>query len=315
MSRPRRVDMRGVLILLMLTVIGTVLVLIVGVLYIFNHKEEVLSVVIATNPVQIVYFPDNTSTVVVTLPIDRYINGAHAVGNYSLESLWRLGVLDFRDEHLLRLSLEQALGVPIQYYLGIHDTSGILSGSLHSYKEFFSVGQIVSKLQGRFRTNMNFLAYIRVLLRLTTHSSDKIKTYDLSTLPLYTNIILPDETVVNTLDPSKLDVTIPHIFEVEAIRRGSIRLAVYNTTSTPALGSTAGRLLNNIGGNVVEVGNDPQIRETCVLIGTNEHTQSAIGLFIQSYFSCKPENTVDDQRADIILKLGKDYERMFLPRE
>ena len=100
--------------------------------------------------------------------------------------------------------------------------------------------------------------------------------------------------------------------EEDSIRKESLRVAVYNTTDMPTLGHRAERKVNKIGALVVEVGNDTPVVDTCIVSGIKSVIESFTVRFMVDTYGCKTNVSEINKRADIEMRIGRDFQRHFL---
>ncbi len=249
---------------------------------------------------------DRTLTLI-SFPADIAAEGTHGYGTYSLAAFWRLGEIDKKDGMVLSEIMSEALGIPITGYIG-SKTGGNISQSVFSIKNIFGF------LGGVYRTNIPLNTFISLAWMLDVERPDRVKTYDFTqdTAAVAGDSVLPDGSTVKILDPQRLDAQLNTIFEDESVRRESVTVAVYNTTGMPSLGNRIGRLLTNLGVSVVTVGNDTPEVNTCTVTGSEPILKSKSAKVIVSVLGCR--SVVGKvSRADIILRIGKMYEKRFIP--
>lgn len=253
---------------------------------------------------------DRTLTLI-SFPADLVSEGTHGYGTYSLTAFWRLGEIDKKDGTVLSESISEALGIPIDGYIGpktgefpYRNDAYTTTKTVFSFRNIFSAS----------RTNIPFRTHIGLAWLLNFSRPDRVKTYDFSKnqAAVAADSVLPDGSTVKILDPQRLDAQLNTVFEDEAVRRESITVAVYNTTNMPSLGNRVGRLLTNLGVSVVTVGNDTPEVDTCTVTGSESILKSKSAQVIVSVLGCKPL-VGEATRANLLLRIGKSYAKRFLP--
>lgn len=257
---------------------------------------------------------DRTLTLI-TLPSDVAAEGTHGYGTYSLAAFWRLGEIDKKDGTVLSESMSEALGIPVDGYIGPkigEFTYG--DNSLAAVKSIFSLKHVVGFIGGRYRTNIPFKKFIDLAWRLNFSRPDRVNNYDFihNMSAVAQDSVLPDGSIVRILDPQRLDAQLNTVFEDESVRRESVTVAVYNTTNMPSLGNRVGRLLTNVGVSVVTVGNDTPEADTCTVAGSDQALKSKSANVIVAVLGCK-RVVGDTSRADLIIRIGKTYAKRFIP--
>lgn len=278
-----------------------------------NKHEKRLNVVLATSPVAIFSYEKSWGARLILLPENLVIEGLQGYGNYSLEGLWKLGIIDKKKGELLRLSLEEAIALPINYYLGEKDKLLSFSNQdiAKSLKQFFKLSQISNFAGGKWQTNMSFTAYFGLINLIESIPDEEIKVFDFQKNTVSNDEFLPDGTSRQILDTNKFDHAIDTFFEEEEVRQAGLTVAIYNTTHTPLLGNRAARLLSHLGARVVSVANDsPQI-DQCEVVIQKEYAKNEFAEFIIRHYACKLLNSGEPGRANMVLRLGRDYEARF----
>lgn len=286
-------------------------------LFFFHQRPELYSrinVLIVGDAVVLASWDTNRGDLTLTsFPKDGYIQAIGGYGDYSLESLWKLGFIE-KKPTLLSYSIEEAIAVPVPYFLGIAN-EGISSTALDTetiVRQFFSYQQLLSILGRKVHTNIPLFLYID-LIRLTSRiSKDRIYEISLDADAVLQLEELPDGSQRKLIDINKLDLLTEHRFEDERFRREAKSVAIYNTTPTPFLGTRVARLLGSAGAVVITVGNETGDRDACLLKGSKESLKSFTGRFIESHFGCEQEEQADT-RADLVVLLGRTYEKRFMP--
>ena len=279
--------------------------LVVAVL-LFRKSSSLLrtTVVLVGDPV-VVWSQDRATKRVVriTLPKDAVVEGVHGYGMYALESLWSLGAIDRKDGEVLVRSIEEALGIPIQWFIGKKEEGKVTLG-LSSLFEY---------LRGGYRTNLSLPEFIALVMDSSGMRADKITDVTITPDTALTSEQIADGSTRQVLDTSRVDVLLGTLFEDERIRKESLSVAVYNTTDMSTLGSRVARTLGHLGVFVVRVGNAaPEIGDCTVTANKDVLTTLTVAV-IREVFACKDvEGAVDV--ADIEVRLGSAYQARFLPQ-
>lgn len=247
-----------------------------------------------------------------SIPADVAAEGTHGYGTYSLAAFWRLGEIDKKDGTVLVESVSEALGIPIDGYIG-PKTGEFAYGNdaLTTTKAIFS---FPNSIWGRYRTNIPFKKFIDLAWRLNFSRPDRVNIYDFThnTTEVAQDSVLPDGSTVQILDPQRVDSQLKNIFEDASVRRESVTVAVYNTTDMPSIGNRVGRLLANVGVSVVTVGNDTPEIDTCTVVGSENALKSKSAEVVVAILGCK-RVVGDTRRADLIIRIGKTYVKRFIP--
>jgi anionic cell wall polymer biosynthesis LytR-Cps2A-Psr (LCP) family protein len=281
-----------------------------------QHPYSRQTYVIVSDPVIVASWSDaDRILTLMSFPSDILAEGTHGYGTYSLDAFWRLGEIDKKDGTVLAESMSEALGIPVDGYIGPRiGTFSHGADMLGAVKSIFSLRNVFGILGGRYRTNIPFGMFINLAWRLNFSRPDRVNTYDFTqhTSAVAVDSVLPDGSTVKILDPQRLDAQLNTVFEDETVRRESVTVAVYNTMDMPSLGGRVGRLLTNLGVSVVTVGNDTPEVDACGMQGSAAALKSKSADVIVAVLGCK--RTVEEEtRADLIIRIGASYAKRFLP--
>ncbi len=247
-----------------------------------------------------------------TIPSDIAAEGTHGYGTYSLAAFWRLGEIDKKDGTVLAESISEALGIPVNGYIGPKTGAFIYEHDARTtIKKIFS---FLNSIGGRYRTNVPFGKFISLAWLLNFSRPDRVNVFNFThnTTAVARDSVLPDGSTVRILDPQRVDSQLKTVFEDESVRRESVTVAVYNTTDMTSLGNRVGRLLTNVGVSVVTVGNETPEIDACTVTGSDEVLKSKSAQVVVAVLGCKSV-IGDTSRADLIIRIGKTYAKRFMP--
>lgn len=273
------------------------------------------TVVIANDPVVVVSIDSQQRrAAVIVVPADTQIEAVSGYGQYSLESLWKLGAIDKKDGDILAESIQELLGIPVQWYIGPSKENNIwtVSDPQALVSHVFSLQGLVRYISSSYRTNMPFLRMVRLKVALNGVAGNQYKRIVLVPDNAITMKEQPDGTTMPTVDLSRLDVLLGNMFENEKIRKDAESVAIYNTTSMSSLGSRVGRMLSKLGVFVVSIGNNPVGLSQCELEGSSEALNRETAKMIDAIFHCRKISARGMLRADLELRLGMDYAKRFV---
>lgn len=237
---------------------------------------------------------------VVSIPEKTLIKTIHGYGDYRIESLPKLEVLEKRN--LISESLENTLSIPIEGFVNLGDCS--LSGETEA-KNIFLKGLLQSFFSNG-RTNLSKWDLIRLFWSSRNLKVEQIKRLDLETAGITSLQTLPDGSQLLKISPEKMEAQAAEFFRDEVGRRESLAIEVLNATDYPGLGERAVRILSNLGLEVVRVGNESHQYKECLLLGSRLTAKTYTVRRLREIFNCtfKEEEL---QRADLSLILGQDY--------
>ena len=251
----------------------------------------------------------DNSFVLIALPSDTVIDAVHGYGAYSLDALWKLGEIDKNERNLLRQSMQEFMGIPIPWYVGMkdHKTPVAAEDAKDIVRSYFLWQRLWSYVSGALHTNVPISVYFSFIKSFLLSTPDKISLYDMTELNGIQEEKLADGSSIKKLNLGRFDEIIGHAFDDEKLRNEQVSVAIYNTTDLSSVGQRIARLLGHMGIFVITVGNDtPEITD-CTLTASKNVLRTKTAGFIRSLYHCK--DLVDDGtvRADILLRMGSQY--------
>jgi hypothetical protein len=274
-----------------------------------------ITIVIAGSPVSVWSWDTVGHTItVVSIPSEYVVDAVNGYGHYSLEALWKLGVMDKRDGLLLADSIGDSLGISIPWYIG-EKTEGIPAETdvVAFGKQLFSFSRMPKLIAQSYRTNISLPLFFSITKELSGLRIDKIVFIDLSQKSISLEEELPDGTKRHVISPADIDTVLKGVFEDERIRQEGYSVALYNTTHMPSLANRAARILSTLGMLVVSVGNQEEEVTRCEMLADAAAIQSFTGQAITAIFHCEGKPPRSDKRADIEVFIGSDYASRFEP--
>ena len=274
--------------------------------FLFRKQSSVgrTTVVLAGDPVVVWSKDRSTKRVIrITIPNDTAIEGVHGYGMYALESLWSLGAIDRKDGEVLGRSLEEALGVPIGWFIGRKGEGAVA----------LDPWVVLHYLRGAYRTNIPLSILIGLVIDRIGVRPDEITDIAITPDTGLTTQTIADGSTRQVLDLPRVDILLGGLFEDERIRKEGLSVAIYNTTDMPTLGSRVARTLGHLGIFVVRVGNAAPRVDDCTITGTKRFLTTITAAVIREVFGCKPGEG-DTDVADLEVRVGRAYQARFLPQ-
>jgi len=318
-QRRQKVKRRFASVRKILGLIGLVLLLGGGIQFwrswqqgLWNGRER-LTLVFDATPVLVVSFdPEPKTLSLLLIPRETYIQTIHGYGAYRLGSIFQLGELEGYGGELLAGSLEEYLGTPVQAYANLAvtcpETAGQVKAVARCQKNLLTA--LRSLLNGNGQTNLTKWDLVRLWWGIRGVRFDKIRRLDLQETGLVKEITLPDETTALTVDPHQLDRLVADWFADTSLKREDLSIGVFNATDHPGLAQRAARLISNLGGRVVEVGDWQEKEEECQLRCQPSILKKETARRLLSLFHCRyGGEQIEEKQAAIILILGENYWR------
>jgi len=263
-----------------------------------GEKTYIVSFSAAGNKVTMLAIPERT-----------VIKGARGYGNYSIEALSSLDVIDKRNGTLLVESVADAFGIPV---MGVVDAGSGTSGEARNVlTRIFSWSSLFPKGAATI-TSIPLGQRLRYVQIVQSLPPDGLSFVDASAAVV--SETLPDGSTASVLDEAKLDFILGKSFIDTGLRGEGFTVALYNAANIPLVGSRTSRLLTRLGIQLVYVGNAPGPHKDCQMHGNEKSLRSDTARFIRDYFRCVDEKagTIGSETgADLIVELGEDYAERF----
>ncbi len=280
--------------------------------HLFPSSPFRTTVLLVGNPMLVASWDGRKKHVtVIELPSAITISGMRRVGEYSLESLWKLGELDTKNKALLADSLGETLGVVIPWYHG--PKIGELPDqpvAETSIRKMFSIGNALALVMGRYRSNLPLQTFLPLALATQGLRTEAFEKLDVGKTSAIVQKELADGTTLGLLDMDRLDVVLGTRLEEEDVRVESLRVMVYNTTTMPTLGRRMERRISRAGALVVGIGNDSPTVGRCIILGRREALNSKTVRYIAHFYSCSVKEG-ETSRSDIEVRVGEEFEKRF----
>lgn len=299
----------------------TVFVLVLLTIFIFNQyrssqfltRNHRINLVINSNPVMMVsfskYFQDKQ--IILVIPQNTYLPVAYGYGNYRIESLWQLSVLE-NNPLIFTGTLADALGLPMQFYIhrpGLPELKNAKDNSeiLNFMKKYFSS---VSWLSSANKTNLNFIDKLIIGFKILVLKSNDVLIYNLEEVPyLINHVTLPDSSSVNEFNQETLDTFLGQKFENRQIRTEGLTVEVQNTTSVSKIGQKFARYLINSGAKVIAITSSSEYISGCTVLTNKSNMKKSLIKFLVINFGCQVAENNDEQSIDVLIKLGENFSK------
>ena len=268
--------------------------------------EHQINIVIDGQPVVLVSFEPERKTPlnILTLPPETYIKLTHGYGFYRLESVNNLAGYEGRiGGQLLAESLSEYLGLPLEAYISGSNIK--LADNKNSADFILEI--IWNLLCGHGQTNLSKWDLARLWWRIRLMRSDKIALANLCKDDICYKETLIDGSEVLKIDLEKADKITDDFFQDYLIRQEGLTISVLNQTSSVGLASSAARMINKIGGRVIQIGEEKDTGVKCLIRVGQRLSQSYTLRRLKKIFGCELRiGETNDQRADIVLIVSHD---------
>ncbi|MBI4066954.1 LytR C-terminal domain-containing protein [Candidatus Gottesmanbacteria bacterium] len=268
------------------------------------------NIVYSTDPVVLVSFEgEEEEATVVVVPESSYMRVPRGYGTYKAESVYDLGELDSKVGGGLLISetVQSVFGVPIDGYIKLEEKS--LGGGNIDYQrlksKLFNL-KIISKVT-EGKTNLTLPEVIRFYLGMNRLRSDQVDIIDLEKANILDDIKLPDSSVVGQIDSDRLDKQLAGAFAEKEMLKENLSIAIENGTSVGGVAGQIARLIGNMGGKVVDIGNTEGKEEGRCKIMSNVDTTTYTVKRLAQVFRCVTDKKADEGISDISIILGREF--------
>jgi hypothetical protein len=135
----------------------------------------------------------------------------------------------------------------------------------------------------------------------------KIEIVNLSETTVAEEFDLPDGAKARKIDNQRLSRIISNLFTDNRIRQEDLAIAIMNASGRTGLAANGARLVANIGGRLVEVGDWPEKLENCQIKTTVGSKKTYTAQKLAKVFNCQLRTEVEEgERWDLLVVLTED---------
>jgi hypothetical protein len=278
-----------------------------------NQINLVFNSTITGQPVLVASFnPQEKSLNTLIIPGETLVEVIQGYGLYRVESIYSLGELEGKGGLLLAGSIQEYFGLPIDGWVAGHKSKrsvNLVTGAAGSRNYFIDI--IVESLKEESRTNLARWDLVRLWWEIRGVRQDRIKMVDLGETSASEEVVLPDGTKAIKIDPQHLEQIISEVAVDEKIRKEDLAIAVLNATNQPGLATKGSRLIRNIGGRVIGIGETenfqfPISNFQCQIRSKKNYKNSYTVKRLSKIFNCDwGGEDLEGQRAQVVLIIGR----------
>lgn len=271
------------------------------------YGQNRLNLVVETQPIFVVSLVPGKELVILLIPDDTFVEAIRGFGFYRIKSIYNLGQLEGRGGELLLGSTQEFLGVPLDGYVLMENLKLKVGQDGEMVKKLL-LSQIGLLLKSSHKTNLTAWDLIMFWWQLKKIRPSKITLVDLGQLDACSEMTLADGSRAVEVDPERLNQVVSQLFEDEKIGAEDLAISILNGTSRPGLAKRGARLISNLGGQVVEIGDWQAVISNCQLRGAKSQVKSYTAQKLKSIFNCQwSTEDLAGHRSDLIVILGEDY--------
>lgn len=273
------------------------------------------TVVFITSPVIVVSFnPADNSLTSVSIPSDTYVDATHGYGQYRLGKIYDVGNLDHRGGEVLKSTVRELLGIPIDGYIDLNQQSLTNSQSLSGVDFVVNRDQLLgwqnlfNLFSKKTKTDLRMSDIWQFYSKTGAVKAGKITFVNLINASVLISKQLPDGTNILVADQLRMDGLLRDLFHEDNIASENLKMVVLNSTDTAGLGDKIARIINNMGIQVVNVSNYAVPVQDCRLYLNKSMINSLTVVKLKRIFGCSVvDKELPDVRADIAFVVGKKY--------
>ena len=210
--------------------------------------------------------------------------------------------MEDRGIELLAVSLETYFGLPVDGWIEAEREWQGVDGA----KQLLS-GLIGLGLKEKSLTNLSRWDLVRLWLMVNRTRGHKIEVIDLGETTVAEEFGLPDGTQAKRIDNQRISRIISNLFTDYQLRQEDLAIAIMNAGGETGLAAEAARLVANIGGRLVEVGDWSEELTECQIKTTPLAKKSYTNQKFVKIFDCQSQADLEeDSRWDILIILTGD---------
>lgn len=244
-----------------------------------------------------------------------YVDVPKGYGEWTIGSVFPLGQEDGnRGTSLLRLSLSRLVGLPLDGIIikeGSPETAeGIISSLRKNQLAFLG-------LSSSLKSNVSTWELLTLGKFISSVRSDKVISLDLAKSTITESKLLPDSSRVLGIDTIQLDSFIRSNLADTAFTDENATIAILNATDHPGLAQYASRMVTNMGGTVIFMGNTESLQAKSLVISTGQDPASyqitqkrleeVFAPWCQKDLCSSNDPKVVNSRSQIAIILGEDF--------
>lgn len=267
------------------------LMLLLGIVYLYRstaHLPSRVGLVVVGSPYRVIVWdrPRGALTSMI-LPDDVVIDLVHGYGRLPVRSLLSLDQMEKQHGNLIRDSIADAVGFPIDFYLVTREERTEETEERSNVRHIFSFGRLIPLLLHQVESNIPFFVYgsiARVSSGISTQSVTSISAE-------YPGVITEgndaDGSVVRIWNGQAFDAHVGSLVEDTDIASERLSVALFNASEYAGLGQKASRLMEKSGVHVVSIGNTGERGNgSCTIETTKTFMDTKTVQFIKRVLGC-----------------------------
>lgn len=278
---------------------------------VWDGQNRVNLIVDAENIYLISFNPEEKNLLVVEAPPNTYVEAPYGFGFYPFGTIYDLGEIEKRGGEVLTSTAQEFFATPIDRWLKIQSGEFEIKDGQSAKKDILGLFQKnfnPLEKERALRTNLTIFDTARIWWKVREVRFDKITYFNLRESDVLSDFALSEGTSAKKPNLASLDHLLASFLIDGKIREESFKIEVLNSTDREGLGSRVARLITNLGGTVITLGNQENKLDHCLIKFKKEDSGKKTIQRLKRIFSCQvEEGDLSGSRADLIFVIGEDY--------
>lgn len=265
-----------------------------------------LTIIVAQeDPIIYSFDPQQGKLLSFKVPKNTQVQTAGSYGPWLSGSLWELGKQEEKDGELLRLSLQKALGIPIDAWVEEDGTRFFENNTLGWVSASWQ-----ALVSGNLDTNLTFFDRASLIFGVGKLTIRDRREIDLESAGVIVPTKLSDGVRGFTVVPEKAKVALDSLRD-DLVFEEEKKVIITNTTSKGGLATSTAQIGAVLGARVIGVDSSEEEVENCEIRGVKKDLNSLTTKRLAAIFSCEIKETSSSGAADLELILGKNFVERF----
>ncbi len=261
------------------------------------------SIIVNSEPLILISVePRTQKAILLSIPPNTILNVPSGFSEYKASSVYELGQLEKKKNggQLLARAIENTFGIAVDRFISPKNSKLYLSllekETLKKIKQdYFSFMGLPKsiidgiKLKSSYDTDITFLEMYHLWNSIRKLRIDQINFANGSESHVFVSYKLPDQTEVLRVDDEILDTLTGSKFEDQNIRTENVTITIINATEKNKLATLLGRILKNLGANVLirSTATNPENYSCLINYSQQKFAKSLIVLWMKRKYDCR----------------------------
>lgn len=257
-----------------------------------------ISLAVDSQEVYLISFsPEEEKLLVVSIPPEVYVEATHGFGFYPFGAVYELGEIEKMGGEVLASTAQEFFATPLEGWIKINPSDEGQKFKINDQKS--AKEKIVELLTEETRTNLSFWDKLRLWWQIRGVRFDKVIFFDLGEEEIFAD---------GDANFTKLNQLLRPFLIEEGIRQESFKIEVLNSTDKSGLGGKVARFVNNLGSEVISIGNQDKLLDRCLIRVKKDDLNKLTTRKLKKVFSCEVEESDSlESRSDLLFIIGGDF--------